>query len=84
MRNVFIEKVKPTEKLSGAEKIKKKLKKNVRTLKLLENIKIHGGPVTSCDVDKLENLTESQVRKVLNPRVMRMLLRDQLQSLKGN
>ena len=61
MRNEFIEKVKAAEKLSGAEKIKKKLKKNVRTLKLLESIKIHGGSVTSSDVDKPENLTESQI-----------------------
>ena len=56
MKNEFMNKVKNAEKLAGSEKIKKKQKKNEKTLKLLQQIKTHGGPVTCNDLDNLEKL----------------------------
>ena len=61
MKNEFMNKVKNAEKLAGSEKIKKKQKKNEKTLKLLQVIKTHGGPVTCNDLDNLEKLTDKQV-----------------------
>ena len=61
MKNEFMNKVKTAEKLAGSEKIKKKQKKNEKTLKLLEVIKTHGGPVTSKDLDILESLDDKQI-----------------------
>ena len=49
------------EKMIISEKIKKKQRKNERSLKLLESVKSHGGPITSNDVEKLQHLEESQL-----------------------
>ena len=61
MRKEFMAKVKAAESLSSNEKIKKKQKKNEKCLKLLEVVKIHGGPITPNEVDKLNDMTDVQL-----------------------
>ena len=61
MKNEFLAKVKAAEKMIISEKIKKKQRKNERSLKLLESVKSHGGPIASNDGEKLQHLEESQL-----------------------
>ena len=63
MQSDFLDKVKASEALANQEKIKKKLRKNEKCLKLLEEVKEHGGPVSPNDLHKLENLAEFEVLK---------------------
>ena len=61
MKREFIDKVKSAESLANKEKIRKKQLKNEKCLKQLELVKMHGGPVTPNEVDKLETLTEEEI-----------------------
>ena len=61
MQKQFLDKVKASEAVANQEKINKKIKKTEKCLKLLEQIKGHGGPITPNDLNKLENLTESEI-----------------------
>ena len=61
MQLEFLNKVKAAESLANQEKVKKKAKKNEKCLQLLEVVKIHGGPITPNDLDRLENLTDKQI-----------------------
>ena len=61
MKNEFIEKVKAAEKIATVEKRKKKQKKTEKCLQLLELIKMHGGPITTNELEKLDQITEAQL-----------------------
>ena len=61
MQKEFINKVKAAEALSNQEKIRKKSKKNAKFLKLLEELKEHGGPITPNDLDVLDTLTDLEI-----------------------
>ena len=63
MQKDFLDKVKASEALANQEKIRRKLMKNEKCLKLLEEVKLHGGPVSPNDLHKLEGLTEAEVLK---------------------
>ena len=53
--------MKVAEKLSLRAKAEAKQKKLRRSLKLLEMVKMHGGPVTEADLDKIDALTDKQL-----------------------
>ena len=57
----YMEKVKAAEKVSLKVKAEAKQKKLKRSLKLLETVKVHGGPVTEDDLGKLTSLTDKQL-----------------------
>ena len=57
----YLEKVKIAETLSLKAKSEAKKKKLRRSLKLLEVVKLHGGPVTEEDLDKINLLTDKQL-----------------------
>ena len=57
----YLEKVKVAEKLSLKAKSEAKQKKLRRSLKLLDVVKLHGGPVTEEDLDKINLLTDKQL-----------------------
>ena len=57
----FLTKVEGMKQMALEEKKKKKVKKNERALKLLQECKAHGGPITVDDISKLEELNESQL-----------------------
>ena len=61
MKNKFMDKVKAAEGLANKERVRKKQLKNEKCLKLLDDVKQHGGPLTPADVDKLKGLTDAQV-----------------------
>ena len=61
MKKEFMEKVKAAEHLASKEKIRRKQNKTERCFKLLEQVKLHGGPVSYADVDKLDNLNDVQL-----------------------
>ena len=61
MKQEFIEKVKSAESLANKEKIRKKQLKNEKCLKQLELVKMHGGPVTPNEVEKLDTLTGEEI-----------------------
>ena len=61
MKNKFMDKVKAAEGLANKERVRKKQLKNEKCLKLLDDVKQHGGPLTPSDVDKLKGLTDAQV-----------------------
>jgi hypothetical protein len=60
MANDWIQLTKAAEKEAISKRAEKKMKKNVRSLKLLEKCKLHGGPLTASDNDLklLETLSE--------------------------
>ena len=53
--------MKAAESLARQAKISKKAKKNEKCLKLLEEVKDHGGPITPNDIHKLDLLTDSEI-----------------------
>ena len=57
----YLEKVKVAERLSLRAKAEAKQKKLRRSLKFLEMVKMHGGPVTEADLDKLDALADKQL-----------------------
>ena len=61
MQEEFLKKVRAAESLARIHKIKQKIKKNEKCLLLLDQVKLHGGPVSANDVDKLDNLSEADV-----------------------
>ena len=61
MQEEFLKKVKAAETLARAAKIQQKVKKNEKCLLLLDEVKMHGGPVSSNSIDELENLTDSEI-----------------------
>ena len=61
IKNEFLEKVKAAESLSRKEKIRKKQKKNEKCLLLLEQVKLHGGPISMNDLNKLDQLSEKEL-----------------------
>ena len=61
MQQDFLNKVKAAESLARQAKISKKAKKNEKCLKLLEEVKDHGGPITPNDIHKLDLLTDSEI-----------------------
>ena len=61
MKREFMEKVKAAESLANKEKIRKKQKKNEKCLLMLEQVKLHGGPISMNEVDKLEKLNEKEL-----------------------
>ena len=61
MGKEYLEKVKAAEKLSLKVKAEAKQKKLRRSLKLLETVKVHGGPVTEEDLEQLDSLTDKQL-----------------------
>ena len=61
MKQQFLDKVRASELLSNKERIKKKIRTNEKCLKLLEEVKMHGGPITPNDLIKLEKLSEKEV-----------------------
>ena len=61
MGKEYLEKVKAAEKFALKVKAEAKQKKLRRSLKLLETVKTHGGPITEQDLDKLDSLTEKQL-----------------------
>ena len=72
MQKEFLDKVKSAEALANQEKIRKKLKKNEKCLKLLDEVKQHGGPVSPNDLHKLDDLSEAEVLKEV--RYLRMTI----------
>lgn len=72
MQKEFLDKVKSAEALSNPEKIRKKLKKNEKCLKHLDEVKQHGGPVSPNDLHKLDDLAEAEVLKEV--RYLRMTI----------
>ena len=63
MQKQFLDKVKASESLANQERIRKKSRKNAKCLELLEVVKKHGGPITPNDLNKLEDLTETEILK---------------------
>ena len=61
MKNKFMDKVKAAEGLANKERVRKIQLKKEKCLKLLDDVKQHGGPLTPTDVDKLKGLTDAQV-----------------------
>ena len=61
MKKDFLDKVKASESLANQERIKKKQRKNVKCLSVLEDVKKHGGPITPDELDKLEALNDKQI-----------------------
>ena len=61
MKKDFLDKVKASESLANQERIKKKQRKNVKCLSVLEDVKKHGGPITTDELDKLEALNDKQI-----------------------
>lgn len=61
MKKEFIEKVKAAENLASKEKIRRKQKKTERCFKLLEQVKLHGGPISHADLDIIDKLTDEQL-----------------------
>ena len=57
----YMEKVKAAEKLALRAKAAAKQKKLRRSLKLLESVKLHGGPITEQEIVKLDSLTDKQL-----------------------
>ena len=57
----YMEKVKAAEKVALKVKAEAKQKKLKRSLKLLEAVKVHGGPVTEDELGKLNKLTDKQL-----------------------
>ena len=56
----YMEKVKAAEKLALRAIAAAKQKKLRRSLKLLESVKLHGGPITEQEIVKLDTLTDKQ------------------------
>ena len=57
----YLEKVKAAEKIALKMKAEAKQKKLRRSLKLLETVKLHGGPITEQELDSLDSLTVKQL-----------------------
>ena len=47
--------------MANKEKIRKKQKKNEKCLLMLEQVKLHGGPIGMNELDKLEKMTEKEL-----------------------
>ena len=61
MQKEFLDKVKASEALATQEKINKKIRKTEKCMKLLEEVKRHGGPISPADISKLETFSESEI-----------------------
>ena len=61
MKKEFLEKVKDAESIANKERIRKKQKKNEKCLLLLEQVKLHGGPISMNDLNKLDQLSEKEL-----------------------
>ena len=61
MKNKFMDQVKAAEDIANKERVRKKQLKNEKYLKLLIEVKKHGGPLTPNDIDKLGGLTDTEV-----------------------
>ena len=61
MQKEFMDKVRSSGALATQEKIRKKSRKNEKCMKLLEELKQHGGPITPNELDKLENLPYQEI-----------------------
>ena len=57
----FLKKVEGMKEMAAESRKAKKMKKNERTLMLLDGCKDHGGPVTMKNVSKLDELSEKQL-----------------------
>ena len=63
MQKEFMDKVKASEAVASQEKIKRKLRKNEKCMKLLDEVKKHGGPISPDNLHQLSGFTEGQVLK---------------------
>ena len=57
----FLSTVKVTKKLALLKKEELKMKKAGKTLKILDECKLHGGPLTPNSLDHVNELTEKQL-----------------------
>ena len=63
LQREFMEKVKASEAVANQEKIRRKLRKNEKCMKLLDEVKKHGGPISPDNLDQLEVYSEAEVLK---------------------
>ena len=61
LQKEFLDQVKEVKVLAVKAKESMKTKKIARTLKILEKIKKHGGPVTPDSLNILDSLSEDQI-----------------------
>ena len=62
MEKEFNDRLQGLNKLTIQAKIEKKRKEDIKLMEALDECKKHGGPVTLTDIDKLDHMTDDQVK----------------------